>query len=259
MPQYWDDDSVRAQASSGANQVFDEWASLASQHLGMTVPLAVASRYDCPNPYVNQPMGSVNTSTFGIIDGQKTLIIWLEEFGQPMFTFDEVLISHEVAHRILSLKGFCSLGSTDPLLVQPGAMLYSLAQHSPLYQMQDSLGINSRSLVDQRAHDLAANYVNQTVVYGVANPMVDGIIVADDILHASPALSKALRYTTLPSVPTVQHFSELVINIASQFDLHDKSDNEQFLIKAGQEIAPSGKWQIADGLLVITQEFASVT
>jgi hypothetical protein len=258
MSEYYDEPKIRAVAGAGAIAMLDQWKALSQQHFGGEIPVIVASRYKCPIPLISSTLGEVNATSFIRMGGKMTLAVWLEKFEQPGYVFDDVLVSHEVGHRVIAANGFYSVGTAHPAWHQAGGLLYSLAQHSPLYKMQQELGIPFQTLADQRARGLINGYVKQVQSLGIGNAAVDAMVFADDILHASSNVGDQLLKVVLPKIPAVQRIAEKVVHHAKQHDLLDVADNLQFMESVINELAPGPTWYVSAGITAVQQEIAAV-
>jgi len=258
MEFYWTEAQIRKVGTAGTAAMVERWKSLSSGNLGVEIPIILASRYSSKNLTIAQRPGQVNVTEFLLCEDRPTLAVLLEEFGKRGPVFDEVLFTHELAHRIVSLDGFSAIGTADTQWHLAGGALYSLAQHSPILTLQRTNGIDGRPIFDKRASEIIRGYVEQVGLCGIYNVGADAITIADDILHASPELSEQLINRVLPAVPQIRTIAEEVVDCAKNYDLLDPDENLLFLRDAVQRIAPAVAWVEASGADAVKMEVAGL-
>jgi len=208
--------------------VLDLWKSLSEQIIGIPIEVMIGNRKE--QPQLRSFSGEVNTAFPHIIEGKLRLVLWLE----PLSDVKDIIITHEIGHWILKLRGFQAFQRKRQKHSNIEIMLNSMAQHPPLYALQRSIGHEPQDEIDSRClHNIRlfskGKKAQQKEVW-----ICNALMLADDIFN-----SEENRYPLINVIsmrhPNTSELLKKLIELKSSYNLLVPDQNQIFceqIIKA---------------------------
>jgi len=231
MPPYRED-QLRRLVDQPTNKMIDQWSAISQGIVGRPIEVVVDNRRN--HPVYRRFTHEVNTAIPAVYKGQVVLSVWLESFPK----LD--LVSHEIGHWVLKLKGFSSLSCQPPSRYQE--YLNSLASHPPLYDFQRRLGSHPEVEIEARTdHDIRLCLQPKTKEDQVAS----ALYLSDDLLNCSQEKREELRCVVSNNYPQVMMSIQIVLDAASKHNLLDPVQNLMFRKSLADKLKLYGRWSEA--------------
>ena len=234
-------------------RILDLWKKLSEEVLGYKIEVMIGDRKD--NSELKHIPGEINSAYPGVFDGKVVLPIWLEN---PK-SFDPLLITHEIGHWILMVKGFKGLVNKYNKQSGVDINMNSLAQHPPLYKLQRDIGHDPQKMIDTRAK----NNLN-ILLRGPELILGDrwaefALLFADDVLNCSEEIKNDLIEILQEDFPVTFSFLEKILNLVSKYDLNDPKSNLAFLKNLVNTIYLGEGWKVIDETLELREMIKECT
>lgn len=223
---------LRERADPPTIKILDLWRSLSTQVLGRPLEVMVENRRKYPEP-LSFAEGEVNFARPAGFKGQVVLSVWLDSFPD----YSPLILTHEIGHWILTFRGFRGLLRQ---LREPNVegCLNDVAEHSPLYVLQRSVGHDPTLEIDSRCdHDM--RLCSQP---GKEDPLVSALYLSDDLLNCSWKKRQELEWTIKRYRPQTMAIVTRIVTIAGQFDLIESQANLAFRKKLVKKLKMPGTW-----------------
>ncbi|MCC7572540.1 MAG: hypothetical protein KO464_04025 [Candidatus Methanofastidiosum sp.] len=231
---------IRKMADVPTIKTLDLWRKLSEEILGYNIEVMIGDRKD--NPELKHIPGELNSAYPGVFDGKIVLPIWLENIK----SFDPLLITHEIGHWILMIKGFKGLVNKYNRQTGIDINMNSLAQHTPLYKLQRELGHNPQKMIDTRAKSNLNNLTRGPEIILGDRWAEFALLFADDILNCSNEIKNDYVEILEEDFPVTFSFLEKILNLVSKYDLNEPKSNLSFLKNLVNVIYLGEGWKIID-------------
>ena len=231
---------IRKTADEPTINFLDLWKKLSDQILGCTIEIMIGDRKD--NSELKHIPGELNSAYPGVFDGAVVLPIWLEN---PK-SLDPLLITHEIGHWILMIKGFKGLVNKYNQQSGVDINMNSLAQHPPLYKLQRDLGHDPQKMIDTRAKTNLNNLTRGPEIILGDRWAEFALLFADDVLNCSEDIKNDLIEVLQEDFPVTFSFLEKILNLISKYDLNDSKSNLAFLKNLVNTIYLGEGWKVID-------------
>jgi hypothetical protein len=216
--------------------MMDFWRSETKRVVGESIEIMADNRRNS-NAFQSFE-GQLNTAIPEKYRGQLVLKLWLEVFPDP----DMRIITHEIGHWILKLRGYQNL-ACKPRHPR-GPLLNDIASHVPLYALQRSIGHDPQTEIDSRTdHDieLCSEAKGKAV-----DEKTSALIFADDILNCSELKREQLRAALRENLPAVLKLVEDIVRTVAGYDLTDNKQNLSFRYRLVKVLELDGDWNAVD-------------
>jgi hypothetical protein len=216
------------------NRMIDLWDQACITTLKKPVEIVVDDRRN--DPIYRSWLGEVNTASPGIHEGRVVLYVLVDSFPR----LRPIVISHEIGHWVLILRGFRAL-QCIPRNIFRESLLNSLAGHPSLFRLQKQLGDDPQNEIDLRCGYDRRQFSRPRQIDSVNM----ALLLADDLLNCSFDYREPLRRVLRKSFPDTLRLTERVVCIASDHDLYDFNSNVEFRRTLIKDLN-LGNWVVCD-------------
>jgi hypothetical protein len=231
---------IRKMADEPTLKFLDLWKKLSEETFDYSIEIMMGDRKD--NPELKHIPGELNSAYPAVFDGKVVLPIWLEK---PK-SFDPLIITHEIGHWILMIKGFKGLVNKYNRQTGIDINMNSLAHHLPLYKLQRELGHDPQKLIDTRAKTNLNNLTKGPEIMLGDRWAEFALFFADDTLNCSEEIKNDLFEVLQDDFPVTFSFLEKILNLVSKHDLNDPISNLKFLKNLVNTIYLGEGWKVID-------------
>ncbi len=231
---------IRKMADEPTLKFLDLWKKLSEETFDYPIEIMMGDRKD--NPELKHIPGELNSAYPAVFDGKVVLPIWLEK---PKY-FDPLIITHEIGHWILMIKGFKGLVNKYNRQTGIDINMNSLAHHLPLYKLQRELGHDPQKLIDTRAKTNLNNLTKGPEIMLGDRWAEFALFFADDTLNCSEEIKNDLFEVLQDDFPVTFSFLEKILNLVSKHDLNDPNSNLKFLKNLVNTIYLGEGWKVID-------------
>ncbi len=238
---------IRNMADEPTLRIIDLWKELSKEILEYPIEVMLGNRKD--NPELKHIPGEINSAYPGVFDGKVVLPIWLEN---PK-SFDPLLITHEIGHWILMVKGFKGLVNKYNKQSGLDINMNSLAQHLPLYKLQRDIGHDPQKMIDKRAKSNFNNLTRGPEIMLGDRWAEFALLFADDVLNCSEEIKNDLMELLQEDFPVTLSFLEKILNLISKYDLNNPDSNLQFLKKLVNTLYLGEGWKVVDEVMELRE------
>lgn len=213
--------SVRQGVDKPTIAMFDLWHSLSKQTIGIPIEVMVGNRKE--QRQLSSYSGEINTAFPHIIKGKLVLILWLE----PVSDVKDIIITHELGHWILKLRGFQAFQRERQKHSNTEIILNSMAQHPPLYVLQRYIGHEPQAEIDSRCVHNIKLFTKGKKSKQREMWLNNALMLADDIFN-----SEENRYPLINVIstrhPNTFNLLRKLIELESSYDLLVPDQNLNF-------------------------------
>lgn len=231
---------IRKMADEPTLKFLDLWKKLSEETFEYPIEIMMGDRKD--NPEFKHIPGELNSAYPAVFDGKVVLPIWLEN---PK-SFDPLIITHEIGHWILMIKGFKGLVNKYNRQTGMDINMNSLAHHLPLYKLQRELGHDPQKLIDTRAKTNLNNLTKGPEIMLGDRWAEFALFFADDTLNCSEEIKNDFIEVLQEDFPVTFSFLEKILNLVSKYDLNDPKSNLAFLKNLVNTIYLGEGWKVID-------------
>lgn len=231
---------IRKMADEPTIKILDLWNKLSGEILGYPIEIMIGDRKD--NSELKHIPGEINSAYPGVFEGKVVLPIWLENIK----SFDPLLITHEIGHWVLMIKGFKGLVNKYNRQTGIDINMNSLAQHPPLYKLQRDFGHDPQKMIDTRAKSNLNNLTKGPEIMLGDRWAEFALLFADDVLNCSEEIKNDLIEILKEDFPVTFSFLEKILNLISKHDLNDPKSNLMFLKNLVNTIYLGEGWKVID-------------
>jgi hypothetical protein len=232
---YYSESELNLLVDESTKKLFDTWHELCNKRLQADIPLLAANRKEdrrfknFDSPY--------STATPQKVGNDLYLVLWLESI-EPL---DSLLVSHELGHFILNLRGFkCLIDSYSPSS-EIGGVLNSFAHHPPLFSFQRSFGQEPQVMIDTKVLNDVLVYEGDTILSEKYH-IRDGLIFADDLNNCSVNFRDRLIKSVITRYPKIYNTANMVLNTLKYYDLNNPKENFKFLKNLKKVLKLGNSW-----------------
>ena len=232
---FYPESEIRNKADMPTVKMLDLWHEECCKRLESDVPVQIADRKE--NPRFKDFDSPFSTATPQELENKLCLVLWLESM-EPL---DYLLITHELGHFVLALRGFkCLVDSYSPS-GEIGGMLNSFAQHPPLFALQRTLGHEPQKMIDAKVlYDIS--------IYEGKNRLPDeyyirdGLLVADDLNNCSPNEKHRLIEAVSRKYPKIYNVASIALKSLQYYDLNNPKENFKLLRNLRKVLKLGSSW-----------------
>lgn len=240
MTRIYSENKLREVIGKPYIDMLDLWATSAFTNVGVPIEILVLNRREHPK-YRNFD-NHINFAMPEVINGEIKLIVYLETIN-PL---DYQLLTHEIGHWILNLRGFKTIRiKEDPFI---GSLINSLAHHRPLYELQRSLKIDPQASIDQRARDYISLFSNNDESDDYNSSIADALMLSDILLSSSSSMGFELSETIAQKYSITKKLTDIIIETASYYNLHDQESILKFIRMLYKKLKLKNNWSIVNDL-----------
>ena len=183
------------------------------------------------NPQLRDMPGTISTASPSVIEGKIRLVLWLEN----VHPFDPIIVTHEIGHWILCLRGYKTFVDPNNISSENVGSLNSLAQHPPLFALQRSLGHEPQEMIDSQTEN-DTNYYNEFKERDPRRWISDALYITDHLISCSENYRHKLNNVLKKRLPNVNRLVRSVIDLINRSDLHSPENNTKFCYKLIKEL-----------------------
>jgi hypothetical protein len=232
--------ALRRIADQATIRMFDTWKVESKTTFGQSLEIIADDRRN--NPMLKtRGLKEVNTALPEVYNGEPVLKLWLDKLSNP----DLIIITHEIGHLVLKLRGHKGL-LQKPRDLYKEMLLNDLGLHVPLYALQRSIGHDPQKIIDERAShtiemisnanpDSSINATEATVRWG------------DDFMNCGQEKRLELRQVLTRRLPKTMNLINQMVGEASRHNLHEPTDNIAFR-RAIVKMLDLGEWDVSDDI-----------
>lgn len=233
--------------------MLDLWQAASLEKIGVPIEVLVLDRRE--HPKFKDFDGLLNTALPEVINEEIKLIVYLETINP----IDYQLMTHEIGHWILNLRGFRTIRIKEDSFI--GSLINSLAQHRALYELQRSLSIDSQELIDFRATDYVSLFSEPNSSIDHRSSMADALMLADILLSCSPSIRLKLIETVAQNCLLTKKYTDIIMETASYYNLLDQENNLKFIRMLIKNLKMKHMWNIVNDLYelkLLSQEICGI-
>jgi hypothetical protein len=145
--QFFNEAVIQKQGDEPTKRMLILWHQECLSRVKHDIEVIMADRRQ--NPELRDFPGKINSAAPAVLFDKLYLVLWFDTVDP----IKPLLITHELGHWILALRGY-------KLLVDPAGTygsivmnLNSLVQHPPLFALQRSIGHEPQEMIDQKAEN----------------------------------------------------------------------------------------------------------
>lgn len=245
--QIFDEAVLREYGDEPTNRMFDIWHQECLIYIKNDIDVIMADRRQ--NPQLCNIPGEINSASPAVFDNKLYLVLWFDS----VYPLQPLLVTHELGHWILVLRGYKSL--VDPARTYGDIVvnLNSLAQHPPLFTLQRSLGHEPQDMIDLKAKN-DIDYLNEQKEHNKQYWISDALLIADDLINCSENYRVRLNNILKKRFPNTNRFVRTIMNTLNIDDLHSAKKNLKFCYKLTKELKLD-KWTELDQISKIVAHF----
>lgn len=240
MKRLYREHDLRAEVGKPYIDMLDLWTICSRENIGLPIEIRVLDRRE--HPKFKDFSGLLNSALPEVINGEIKLIVYLETINP----IDYQLMSHEIGHWILNLRGFKTVRIKDASFI--GSLINSLAHHRPLYELQRSLKIDPQDSIDQRARDYILLFGERDNSDDNNSRIADALMLSDILLSCSSSIGLELNETIAMNYPLTKQFSDIIVETASYYNLHERESNLKFVRMLCKNLKLKNDWNIVNNL-----------
>ena len=218
--------------------MLDLWTALSLEKIGVPIEILVLDRRE--HPKFKTFNGLLNTALPEVINEEIKLIVYLETINP----IDYQLMTHEIGHWILNLRGFKTICIKEDLFI--GSLINSLAQHRPLYELQCSLSIDPQKSIDYRATEYVLLFSDPDNSADHRSSMADALMLSDILLSCSPLIRLKLTETVARNCSLTKKYTDIIMETASYYNLIDQENNLKFIKMLIKNLKLKQIWNIVN-------------
>jgi len=229
--QSFDESVMRDYGDEVTHRFLDLWHQECLVYFKHDVDVIMVDRLE--NSHLRKMDGTVNTASPGVIDGKIRLILWLQDINtHPP---DPIILTHEIGHWILCLKGFKTFVDPNHMSSENVISLNSLAQHPPLFVLQRSLGHEPQEMIDSQTEN-DTNFYREFKERDPQRWISDALYITDHLISCSENYRLRLNNLLKKRMPNVNRLVRNTIELIGKSDLHSPENNEKFCLKLIKEL-----------------------
>lgn len=195
-----------------------------------------------------------NTAFLTIHDERVILTVVLNDLSKPK----PAVLSHEVGHWILKLKGYKGVRKEeDPhgLIV---AHINNLFTHRPVWKLVKEMGIDP----NQEIFSAGAGMIDSLLIRSEPSDYQQQVELAlwfyDNLLNCEPEQKKALESILKVKYPKVNKIVEKLRKILDKYDTNNPSGSENVVKEIPQALSLEGTWMVPDEIQEIKEMIKKV-
>jgi len=230
---------LRQDADQETLYMFDLWHSLCNEVLGEELEIIASDSKNHPE-YQNFP-GEINTCE-PYFEGNKViaLCLWLNDFPRV----EQILITHELGHWIMRLKGYKAIRS-NTISKRKNIMLHSLCDHPVLYKIQRDIGHDPQNMIDIRSiRDL--RFVNKIASPFPGDEIELSLQLSDNIFNTSKRNAKNIIKKARKFHPVIYEKINKIIKTMKRHNLFDTNENIKCRFELVKRINLMNSWHVHD-------------
>lgn len=201
--------------------MLDLWRSLSKQITGTPIEVVVGNRKE--HPQTSSFSGELNFAFPHIIEGKVVLVLWLDSPNDAKL----IILTHEIGHCILKLRGFKGFRSKRQKHSNIEIMLNSMAHHPALYALQRSIGHEPQAEIDSRCLHNIKLFSKGKEAQQREVRIRNAFMLADDIFN-----SEENRYPLINVIskrhPNTSELLRKLIELEPSYDLLVPDQNQIF-------------------------------
>ena len=229
--QVFDESVIRDYGDDVTSKFLDLWHQECLKHFKQDVEVIMVDRLE--NPQLRRMDGTVNTASPSVNEGKIRLILWLEDINtRPP---DSLIVTHEIGHWILLFKGFKSFIDPKNISSENVISLNSLAQHTPLFALQRSLGHEPQEMIDSQT-EIDTNFYKEHKERAPQRWISDALYISDHLISCSDNYRLKLNNVLNKRMPNVNRLVRNTIELIERSDLRSPESNEKFCLKLMKEL-----------------------
>ncbi|MFC1899559.1 hypothetical protein ACFLXP_04430 [Chloroflexota bacterium] len=230
--QYFNESVIRDYGDEVTHRFLDLWHQECLSYLKHDVEVIMIDRFE--NPQLRKMDGTINTASPGaVIDEKIRLILWLEDINKH--PPDPLILTHEVGHWILLLRGYRSVVDPNHISSENVISLNSLAHHPPLFALQRSLGHEPQEMIDSQTEN-DTNFYNEYKERDSQRWISDALYITDHLISCSENYRHKLNNVLRKRMPNVNRIVRSVVELIKISDLHSPESNEKLCYKLIKEL-----------------------
>jgi hypothetical protein len=219
--------------------VLDLWKSLSEQIIGIPIEVMIGNRKE--QQQLRSFSGEINTAFPHIIEGKVRLVLWLE----PLSDVKDIIITHEIGHWILKLRGFQAFQRIRQEHSNTEIMLNSMAQHPPLYALQRSFGHEPQDEIDSRCIHNIKLASKQKETKQREMWVHNALLFADDIFNSEENRNSLINVIGKHH-PNTSKLVKSLMELESSYDLLVPDQNRKFCEQVIETLKLDGEWYNPD-------------
>ena len=220
--------------------MLDLWTVSSHEKIGLPIEILVLDRRE--HPKFRDFDGLLNTALPDAINEEIKLIVYLETINP----IDYQLMTHEIGHWILNLRGFKTIRVKEDSFI--GSLINSLAHHRPLYELQRSLNIDPQNLIDHRASAYISLFSERNKSADNKSSITDALMLSDILLSCSSSIGLKLDETVESNCSLTKKYTDIIMETASYYNLHDQASNLKFIRMLQKNLKLKHSWNIVNDL-----------
>jgi len=245
--QYFNETVFRDYGDEPTNLILDLWHQECLNYFNNDIEVIMADRRH--NPQLRDIPGTINTAAPVVFDNKMHLALWLES----VYPLEPVLVSHEVCHWILILRGYKTLVDPGRTFGDIVINLNSLAHHPPLFSLQRSLGHEPQDMIDRETNN-DIEYYNEQKEHDSQRWISDALYITDHLTNCSVNYRLRLNNVLKKRLPNTNRIVCSIMDILNTSDLHSTEKNLKFCYKLTKELKLE-KWTELDQLSDMVAHF----
>ena len=227
--QYFNETVLRAYGDEPTNMMLDLWHQECLNYFNNDVEIIMVDRRY--NPQLREMDGTINTASPAVIENKIRLVLWLEDV-RP---FDPIIVTHEIGHWILCLRGYKTFVDSNNISSENVISLNSLIQHPSLFALQRSLGHEPQDMIDSQTEN-DTNFYNEFKERDSRRWISDALYITDHLISCSEAYRHKLNNVLKKRLPNVNRIVRRVIALINRSDLNSPENNIKFFYKLIKEL-----------------------
>jgi hypothetical protein len=221
--------------------MLDMWNSLVLQQIGIPIEILVLNRR--LHPKFKDYDDILNSAMPSVVGKEIKLIVYLENTS----SVDAQVLTHEIGHWVLKLKGFEGIRMYDDSMTS--GFILSLSQHRALYELQRSVGIDPQTLIDDRARDHILPFRKDDEPHDRRKNIDQALVLTDILLSCSQQIREEIQDTVFMHYKKTAKWIKLFLETASYYNLLTPADCLKFTRMLIRKADLKADWIVRDDKL----------
>jgi hypothetical protein len=241
---------LRKQVDPQTITMLDYWHSLCREKVGTELEVVFTDRRNYPFHNISTHVGEENTAC-PFISGDRVVLTLLIESPKKI---NPIIVTHEIGHWILKLKGATVLADQNDDIIELG----SICSHPALYKLQKSFGHDPKKEIDRKiAHDRRV-LPTKIEANSEKTRIKNALYYADDLINCSQNNFTGLESLLSKKLPKTTELVRKILEIAESKDLTKIEEVLPFSKGIVQKLCLTGNWVELDELNNLREQLASL-
>ena len=253
MPVYIRESEWSKFADSQILKLLEDWHIVCRENIGEDIEIMISSRYE--HPRYRNLKGTLNFALPNTVNGRVFFSLYLEN----AINFDPVIVSHEICHPLLKIKGLKSMRDDANIQSNEENLLNTLCEHPLVYEEQKKYGHSPNKMINEKATNDRRRMSRTHVRPSYKEKIMEYLVISDSVFNAPRTLSRKIMRNAKKNNKDVYDAVTTIINEMNKKNIFDYDNNIFIKKNIIKKISMEGKWSIRDDLVALRNLCASTS